>query len=140
MRGERARYLSLVDGANSEGWLLHRIPDGPYGGKRPWDIGGAAPDGRAVGLEVKAAPPPHPSAPIPWRLFAQHQRAWLWALANKGGLALVALVHPNGAAVYVVPAGRWESTPSSDLVQVDLDTHFRGWEPLLKSGPIPAEG
>ena len=94
---ERDHYAALIGGANSEGWLLWRLPDAPGLPPRPADLAGCDPAGRAALVEVKVADR--------WRgvgclRFEEAQVRYLRAYAARGGLALVAAV-PQGRALLV---------------------------------------
>jgi len=85
---ERELYQPLIKGANAEGWLLWRVKDGTYG-KNPFDISGVAPDGRAVGFEVKKLIRIREDQPIGWSVFESHQLAYLKAYQKHGGHAIM---------------------------------------------------
>ncbi len=94
-------YNPLVKGALREGWALYRIADGTPG-RKPFDIGGSAPDGLAVGLEVKIVNKfPLQTEKLPWDLFEAHQKGWLRAYAISGAMALAALCERSTKVVRI---------------------------------------
>lgn len=95
MKDENDLYNPIITGARSAGFHLYRLYDGTLG-KKPFDIGGIAPDGRAVGLEVKyyrhkmnTKLHDNGEAVIPWSSFEVQQIAYLKAFARNGGLPIV---------------------------------------------------
>ena len=134
-------YLPIVAGALSERWGLYRIQDGTPG-RKPFDIGGTSPLGRAVGLEVKIIRAPIDwNAPIPWNLFAKHQRAWLAAYCRSNALALVGLYDSVGRTLYIFRL-KWRNDdikPLRELCYVALEKRtvektefYAGWQELLE--------
>lgn len=89
---ESDQYGPLWKGANSEGWSLFRIADGSVG-KKPTDLAGCAPDGRAVLIEVKLFKEPRSSwaawSPS-WQRYEAHQMAWMRRYAEAHALAIAA--------------------------------------------------
>ena len=96
---EATLYNPLVKGALSENWLLFRIADGSYG-KKPFDIAGCAPNGRAVAVEVKVVKRFFFYQPMKWHLFEQHQVGWLTAFSESGGIALPMIYSENTQKLY----------------------------------------
>lgn len=136
---EHQLYHPLIMGANAEGWLLYRVTDLAVG-RKPFDIGGVAPDGRAVAIEVKRVGSDPPDAPFPWAIFRPHQIGWLRGYATRGGLALAILYDedlqlPTAYAIRSLdfdPARTLE--PRARISQAALRRHenqFRGWDRLL---------
>lgn len=85
MTDERSLYAPLIQYANKEGWGLYRIEDAGAN-KKPFDIGGIAPDGRGVALEVKFA---EKEVKNPFSLCSQHQIDWLKKFAESGGIGII---------------------------------------------------
>lgn len=95
---ERDQYPLIIEGARKENILLCRIADSAYSGKKPFDIFGVLPNGRAIGIEVKQVAS-IPSNPI--SLLEDHQYAWLRAYAARDGIALL-LIHIKGQKTMTV--------------------------------------
>ena len=133
---ERPLYAPLIDGADGEDWLLYRIADGSSGYK-PFDMGGLAPGGRAVCVEVKVSEEKGEVAdlPLPWKLFSMRQRGWLNEFASKRAIALAILYYSETKtmSVYRIPVSKEDMQPRKELHVGDLlkvaDT-FVGWRKL----------
>jgi len=143
---EASLYPLLVDGAIEEGWQLFRIADGSPG-RKPFDVAGAAPDGRAVGVEVKVVRTEFcPDHPLPWELFAVHQMAWLKLYGKVGAIALAALYEERTGAMglYQIKRKRDFALPARRLFKGQLlrvDAEYRGWGKVFAAlTPRPSRG
>lgn len=134
---EASLYAPLIAGALQENWPLYRIADGSPG-KKPFDIGGCDPLGRAVGLEVKVIQCRLISgATIPWQQFELHQRAWLRAftVARADALAALYCEQTKDLTVYYFANQRELDFSHENLTQQRLikqDGRYLGWNFLLE--------
>ena len=140
---EHALYRDIIDGAAAEDWLLFRIQDTDRA-RNPFDLGGAAPDGRAAGVEVKVLDVLRTTVTDLDQLdLRAQQRNWLVAYAAKGAHALVLCHRPATddllvARVYAHrtrtgDVGRWEVRSTSlgtTRVLTRVDGLFRGWRDI----------
>lgn len=78
-------------GALKDNWPLFRIPDSPMTGRKSFDIGGSTNEGIAVGLEVKLVVKLDQWGEFPWKIFEEHQLAWLQAYARIKALGICAI-------------------------------------------------
>ena len=112
-------YKDIIENALKHGWLLFRIEDGSYG-KKPFDITGASPTGKAVGLEVKLVREfPAYHEPLPYKLLASHQKEWLQRYHQNGGIAIFCLATYNGLVNFYLYEGSWEE-PSGEIIMWSL--------------------
>lgn len=124
---ERGQYQGLIDGARREGILLCRIADAAYTGKKPFDMFGVLPNGRALAVEVKRKA----TMPFsPWSLLEPHQLNWLKAYAANGGEAILA-VHVEDRNEILL----WRAKPDGELWPVDgrLVKDREDWRGLAKA-------
>lgn len=131
-------YAAIVTGANREGWSLFRISDlAP--GRKPFDIAGCAPNGLAVGLEVKVtANQPQPDRTFSRSIFQTHQIEWLESYSEAGALALVTIYSTSDSRLVVYRLCGIQPfsavCKSFPRVVLSLDTrtsHYLGWRLLL---------
>lgn len=112
-------YAPMIAGAAEDGWVLFHPQEGSA--KAPFDLCGVAPHvlilrmrkfGIGVAAEVKLVDKlPGRGKPLPWRLFATHQRTWLEAFAGAGGAAFAVLTErgdPFRTIVYVLRPGQFD--------------------------------
>jgi hypothetical protein len=108
---EHESYQIIIKAATKHGYALYRIEDGSYG-KKPFDIGGCSPDGKAMAVEVKLVLGTYDDDKIlPFGMLAEHQRNWLEAFATRGGIAWFILTWSSGCAIYRVE-NDWMSKPA----------------------------
>ena len=88
---ERSLYSPLIKGALKENWALYRISDAAFTGRKPFDIGGSTNEGLAVGLEVKLVVKLDQWDEFPWKIFEDHQLAWLQAYSKIKALGICAI-------------------------------------------------
>lgn len=83
---ETSLYEDIIRGARLEGWLLFRITDGSPG-RKPFDISGSAPNGLAVGVEVKVWRKKGLPTKVPWDQFESQQVHYLVQYAKRKSYA-----------------------------------------------------
>lgn len=99
MLTESSLYKPIVVGANKENWSLYRIGDSPYG-RKPFDIGGADPDGRSVAIEVKIATAFNGQI-FPWDSFEAHQLTWIKRINEVNGIGLLAIYEVSTSKMFL---------------------------------------
>jgi hypothetical protein len=110
LANERDQYKGIIEGARHEGALLARIHDSAFTGKKPFDMFGVLPDGRALAVEVKDVDK------LPRDVFGlleSHQVSWLRAYASRGGASLLVVHCKTDRCCHV-----WRMDGSGRLTQV----------------------
>lgn len=151
MKDENDLYYPIINGAKAVGFELYRIADGTTGLK-PFDIGGIAPDGRAVAMEAKYCRNRITSklhrigeAIIPWSVFQPQQIAWLKCFVKRGGLAIAYIYYSQSKthALFVImdelEIGCTIPTPYYKMYEMEIGytkaIQIHGWDKLLSVCP-----
>lgn len=133
-------YPGIVKGGLAQGWSLYRIADGSPGLK-PFDIAGADPFGRAVGLEIKCVSDVTIARPIPWKLFARHQQAWLGIYCARNAWSLVGLYDESRHALFIIPLNTADDfgrmiEQLDYVLMTQRENVFYGWQYFNKSAVL----
>ena len=125
-------YRPVCHGAFREDYRVFKMEDGGRM-KKPFDIVGVDPDGKAVAMEVKVIRSAFDLANwLPDHLFEPQQPHWLTEFGKRGALALVLLYHEGPQQMWgmrVTCSEDWER-PMRELSCTELhrvDGEFRGW-------------
>jgi hypothetical protein len=88
-------YLPLTMGGFNDGFCLYKIVDAAMTGKKPFDITGISPDGKAVAIECKYARTGVGVEKLKGML-EPHQMNWINTYAVMGGVSIVVLFTESG--------------------------------------------
>lgn len=131
---ESTLYPDIINGALLDGWALFRISDQAFG-KKPFDIAGCAPDGKAVGVEVKVVDGfPNGYEDFPWEQFEPNQINWLKAYKDTKAYALMPLYNWKTEEMRIYRLIEANEIPFIEMIKGRYQGYL-GWSQLLKSQP-----